>query len=91
MRGDSRDFNTGSAVVGGRAVPLEVGGPSGYLVCFGGEFNYNDLVQSFINTVRTSSPPFGFFRGIRREGDFVNPLIFAIICYEVQRSWACSV
>ena len=23
------------------------------------------------------------FRGIRREGDFVNPLIFAIICYEV--------
>jgi len=24
-----------------------------------------------------------FFRGILRQGDFVNPLIFAIICYEV--------
>jgi hypothetical protein len=50
----------------------------------GGEFNYQDPVQSFINTVRNVvTAPVGFFRGIRREGDFVNPLIFAIICYEV--------
>ena len=27
--------------------------------------------------------PVDFFRGILRQGDFINPLIFAIICYEV--------
>ena len=27
--------------------------------------------------------PVDFFRGIRRRGDFINPLIFAIVCYEV--------
>ena len=43
-----------------------------------------DPVQSFINAVRgVVTAPVDFFRGIRRQGDFVNPLIFAIICYEV--------
>ncbi len=27
--------------------------------------------------------PAEFYRGIRRQGDFINPLIFAVICYEV--------
>ena len=80
------DFNTGSGGSGGSGdssrgsggPPRVSGGASG------GEFNYSDPVQSFINTVRNVvTAPVGFFRGIRREGDFVNPLIFAIICYEV--------
>jgi hypothetical protein len=50
----------------------------------GGEFNYQDPVQSFITAVqRVVLQPVEFFRGIQRRGDFVNPLIFAIICYEV--------
>jgi hypothetical protein len=27
--------------------------------------------------------PVDFYRGLQRRGDFINPLIFAIICYEV--------
>ena len=80
------DFNTGSGGSGrsgdssqGSGGPPRVSGGAS-----GGEFNYSDPVQSFINTVRNVvTAPVGFFRGIRREGDFVNPLIFAIICYEV--------
>src|SRR5215218_1878788 len=74
------DFNTESGGSGGSGgAPRRVSGGAS-----GGEFDYSDPVQSFINTVRTVvTAPVGFFRGIRREGDFVNPLIFAIICYEV--------
>jgi hypothetical protein len=73
------DFNTGSGGSGGSSGPPRApGGTSG------GEFDYSDPVQSFINAVRgVVTAPVGFFRGIRREGDFVNPLIFALICYEV--------
>ena len=31
----------------------------------------------------SSCDPVDFFRGIPRQGDFINPLIFAIICYVV--------
>ena len=74
------DFNTESGGSGGSGgAPRRVSGGAS-----GGEFDYSDPVQSFINTVRTVvTAPVGFFRGIRREGDFVNPLIFAIICYEI--------
>jgi hypothetical protein len=80
------DFNTesgGSRESGGSSQgpsgpPRVSGGASG------GEFDYSDPVQSFINAVRgVVTAPVGFFRGIRHQGDFVNPLIFAIICYEV--------
>jgi hypothetical protein len=77
------DFNTGSGGSGGAdrspgGPPRVSGGASG------GEFDYSDPVQSFINAVRgVVTAPVGFFRSIRRQGDFVNPLIFAIICYEV--------
>ena len=47
----------------------------------GGDFDYRDLVPSFIQTVReVIINPVNFFRSIRREGDFLNPLIFAILC-----------
>ena len=76
------DFNTGGA--GGS--PPESGGPpprtSG--AAAGDEFRYTDPVQTFISTVqRVVLQPTDFYRGILRQGDFVNPLIFAIICYGV--------
>ena len=73
------DFNTGSGSSGSSSGPPRASGGAS-----GGEFDYSDPVQSFINAVRgVVTAPVGFFRGIRREGDFVNPLIFALICYEV--------
>jgi len=46
-----------------------------------GEFDYRDPIQSFIRTVReVLTRPGTFFAGIRRQGDFVNPLLFAVIC-----------
>lgn len=50
----------------------------------GGEFDYRDPIQSFVTTVRRLVlEPVAFFRGMNREGDFVNPLIFSIICWEI--------
>ena len=78
------DFNTGTGGTGGS--PREPGGPppsrtSG--VAAGAEFRYTDPVPTFITTVQSIVlQPVDFFRGILRQGDFVNPLIFAIICYE---------
>ena len=79
------DFNTGTGGTG--ESPREPGGPppsrtSG--VAAGAEFRYTDPVQSFISTVRrVVLQPVDFYRGIQRQGDFLNPLIFAIICFEV--------
>jgi hypothetical protein len=81
------DFNTGTGGTEGQGgSPQEPSSPpprtSG--VAAGGEFNYQDPVQSFISTVqRVVLQPVDFYRGIRRRGDFLNPLIFAIICYEI--------
>ena len=78
------DFNTGTGGSGGSpseppSPPLRTSG-----VAAGGEFNYQDPVQSFISTVqRIVLDPLNFFRGIPPRGDFINPLIFAIICYVV--------
>jgi hypothetical protein len=78
------DFNTGSGGSGGSggspggpvgARPRVSGGASG------ADFDYTELVPSFVQTAREIIfNPVGFFRGIRRQGDFLNPLIFAIIC-----------
>jgi len=47
----------------------------------GAEFNLQDPVNSFISAVRALIlSPVGFFRGIPRQGNFVNPLIFVVIC-----------
>jgi hypothetical protein len=81
------DFNTGTGGAGGSGgSPSEPSSPpprtSG--VAAGGEFNYQDPVQSFISTVqRVALQPVDFYRGILRRGDFINPLIFAVICYEL--------
>ncbi len=82
------DFNTGTGGTGGAGgSPREPGGappPRTSGVAAGAEFNYQDPVQSFISTVqRVVLQPADFYRGILRRGDFLNPLIFAIICYEV--------
>ena len=52
----------------------------GASVAAGGDFDYRDPVQSFMRTAREAlTRPGPFFAGIRRQGDFVNPLIFAIL------------
>lgn len=54
------------------------GGPTGGS---GGEFTLSDPLGSFISTARNVVlNPVGFFRGIARRGDFVGPLVFAVIC-----------
>lgn len=77
------DFNTGSQSEGPESSPepeSEARTRSGG----GGEFTYTDPVQSFVDTVRRLvQGPTDFFRGITRAGDFINPAIFALICYEV--------
>ena len=79
------DFNTGSG--GGSGAGGSSGGagvpppPRVSRGVSGGDFDYRNLVPSFIQTVReVIFNPVNFFRGIRREGDFLNPLIFAILC-----------
>ena len=81
------DFNTGTG--GTRDPGGSPSGPSGPPprtsgVAAGGEFDYRDPVQSFVTTVqRVVLQPVDFYRGLQHRGDFLNPLIFSIICYEV--------
>jgi hypothetical protein len=81
------DFNTGTGGTrdpGGSPSEPSSPPPGRSSVAAGGEFNYQDPVQSFITTVqRVVLQPVDFYRGLQRRGDFINPLIFAIICYEV--------
>ena len=85
------DFNTGGRSErpdDDRSRPLyggEAGGPvRGPAGGSGGEFNLSDPIGSFVDTVRgVVLDPVGFFRGIARQGNFVNPAVFALICYEI--------
>src|SRR5919202_2134467 len=81
------DFNTGTGGTGDSGGSSSgPGGPSPRTSgsATGAEFRYTDPVQTFTNTVQAVVlQPANFFRGILRQGDFFNPLIFAIICYEV--------
>src|SRR3712207_7969750 len=44
------------------------------------EFTYTNPVESFVGTARELvTRPVDFFRGIARQGDFLNPLIFALV------------
>ncbi|CAN5718856.1 hypothetical protein BH24ACT22_BH24ACT22_08640 [soil metagenome] len=44
------------------------------------EFTYTDPIQSYVETVRNLvTQPANFFAGIARQGDFINPLIFALV------------
>jgi len=84
------DFNTGGGRPDDESRPLyggETGGrppgepPRGPAASSGGEFNLQDPVGSFIRTVQgVLLSPVAFFRGIARQGDFLNPAIFALIC-----------
>jgi hypothetical protein len=75
------DFNTGT---GGTPPGSEGSSPGPSRSAAATEFRYTDPVQTFIATVQeVVLRPADFYRGILRQGDFVNPLIFAIICYEV--------
>lgn len=48
------------------------------------EFDYRDPVQSFTNTVvGVVTRPVGFFSGMARQGDYVNPLVFLLINFEI--------
>jgi hypothetical protein len=81
------DFNTGTGGTGssgdspqGPSSPPPGASRSAATV----EFRYTDPVQTFVATVQAIVlRPVDFFRGILKQGDFINPLIFAIICYEV--------
>ncbi len=78
------DFNTGSS--GGSGAGSSGGEPGSQRPrvsesVTGADFDYTQLVPSFVQTAReVVFNPVGFFRGIRRQGDFLNPLLFAIIC-----------
>jgi len=81
------EFDTGS-----RPDPAGSGGsgggagvqPPGMSASAGGEFDYRDPVQSFVRATRGAlTRPVDFFRGMTRQGDFVNPILYALICYEI--------
>ena len=49
-----------------------------------GDYNLSDPINSFIDTVRrVVLQPLGFFASLPRSGNFVNPLVFALICIEI--------
>ncbi len=73
------DFNTGPG--SGSSSPTPGGGPRPASGGTGGEFTLQDPVGSFVRTVvAVVTQPVPFFRGIARQGNFVNPLVFALIC-----------
>lgn len=50
----------------------------------GTEFSISDPVNSFVTTVRAIAlTPVAFYNGMTRRGDYLNPLVFAIICFEI--------
>lgn len=50
----------------------------------GSEFTMADPVGSFISTVTgVVTAPAIFYRSIRKAGDFVSPLLFALICFAI--------
>ena len=77
---------------GGRPDPAGSGGsgggtgtpPPGASSSAGGEFDYRDPVNTFVRATRTVlTRPVDFFRGMVSQGDFLNPILFAVICYEI--------
>src|SRR5215213_4600344 len=80
------DFNTGAGGTGssGGSSAGPGGSPRQRQTVSAAEFRYTDPVSTFISTVRSVvTAPVDFFRGILRQGDLVNPLIFGLICYEI--------
>ncbi|QIN79049.1 hypothetical protein GBA65_11550 [Rubrobacter marinus] len=47
----------------------------------GGEFSLSDPINSFVRTtVAVLTRPKEFFRGMSRQGDFINPGVYGLIC-----------
>ncbi|MBA3792110.1 MAG: YIP1 family protein [Rubrobacter sp.] len=77
-QGAPRSSRTGSGGGFGGAPPRATSGVSG------GDFDYRNLVPSFVETARgVVTQPVGFFRSLPRQGDLVSPLAFALICVEI--------
>jgi hypothetical protein len=50
----------------------------------GGDYNLSDPVDSFVEVVRrVVLQPVAFFAGLPRQGSFLGPLVFALICVEI--------
>ena len=50
----------------------------------GGDYNLSNPLNSFIDVVRRLVfQPVSFFAGLPRRDNFINPLLFALICYEI--------
>jgi hypothetical protein len=50
----------------------------------GGDYNLYDPVNSFVDIVRRIVfQPTAFFAGLPRQGNLLNPLVFALICIEI--------
>src|SRR5215213_9533111 len=50
----------------------------------GGDYDLSDPVNGFVDVVRrVVLQPAAFFAGLPRQGSFVGPLVFALICVEV--------
>jgi hypothetical protein len=50
----------------------------------GGDYNLSDPVNSFVDVVRrVLLQPASFFAGLPRQGNFLGPLVFALICIEI--------
>jgi hypothetical protein len=50
----------------------------------GGDYDLSDPVNGFVDVVRrVVLQPTAFFAGLPRQGSFVGPLVFALICIEV--------
>lgn len=46
------------------------------------EFDFRDPIQSFVAATKgVLLKPTGFFRSIRHQGDWINPILFALIWY----------
>src|SRR5215213_6390206 len=50
----------------------------------GGDYDLSDPINSFVEVVRrVVFQPTVFFAGLPRQGSFLGPLVFALICIEV--------
>ena len=50
----------------------------------GGGYDLSDPINSFVDVVRrVVLQPTAFFAGLPRQGSFLNPLVFALICTEI--------
>jgi hypothetical protein len=50
----------------------------------GGDYDLSDPINGFVDIVRrVALQPAAFFAGLPRQGSFLGPLVFALICIEV--------